>query len=844
MASFESVLHHGGVKFPKRSLWEKIQDWCIQRASRRVATVGGVSLRNFTRRQAYLLSLIYLCTLLLTFSVQWWEIITIQTKQDFLSLESTSETICTEVPITLDGTYAASLKGAWQTDYHNFYANQSAFVLKVHGARFTTPGYKEVFQSIAAQLGEMGKLAAKRNVLGNLIFWATYTINRPYLSFFSSADPGVIFSGQISQAVVSSGKGVCDPVEALKSYTGQIAGIARPLSAKFDSSLKKMTLRMPILRVTGSKATRLTMFQPCPGQGNWTDRSAKNRFTNSLAQFADLRGDLAFDVRSALLAMSLNVGIANLSGLLQTNSKLAEDFGLRGFIDPSLQPPMDPIYCLIKERAFSEYGISLTPDQFEGPPICMLADSFRTKTVFFFYPHVVQIKADDKTAFPWADGRFNTQTPCSCPEDAMNQDCNSAQNFYFSYFYSMNFSRIESVKFAADMQKVVVSAGPGGGDLALQNSFWKIETSSSIYKSNMDWNVSYRNNMPITSFTNKLGKYFDNSWANGPNGNAQSLTQLLNSEYRRICDSKCGAVVFQLKRYLGQTDLAVTMNNLNLQLGDLIPAPSDPIQYVNYTSMQRHFSSSQQELFRSLARVKIPFTMCKDTISQREALEGLTNKPPVPLVENYLKCRKTVLYVLVTTFGSTFASSALYVSIFWFILGIVVVRCSRTLLDDGAVLPSQHQLESLEIAHAAIEREKMIRVLEGMKGFVQGTVTEADISHRIGSLATTYRAVGDSFACDASAAVVAAQELSSKMNNMHQPVDAEAGVAEKQQTFSGNRRITLYSSPSAPPPQPIQMHQTSSAASSSSTRLSLSSHPLELVLLKSKRPSIVNSKSP
>lgn len=85
-----------------------------------------------------------------------------------------------------------------------------------------------------------------------------------------------------------------------------------------------------------------------------------NRFSNNLAQFAFQHGELAFDVRTTLLAISLNLNLTSPGALQEVSSTFMEEIGLVGYIEPSLLPPMSPVYCLKKESAAAVYGISLT----------------------------------------------------------------------------------------------------------------------------------------------------------------------------------------------------------------------------------------------------------------------------------------------------------------------------------------------------------------------------------------------------------------------------------------------------------------------------------------------------
>ena len=324
---------------------------------------------TFGRRHAVQLALLYLTTLMLVFGIQWWQIVSIQTSQDVIVLTPSDNLICTEVPQTLDSTYEATYTGFWDTDYARFKPNMSAYTLTLNGASFTRRQYKDAMQKVAKKLAFWGSLSVARNTLWTLMYWTTFSVVGPKMIFSSTANPGVVFDGQINHALLSSAAGVCNPTDSFANQAGAITG---RISGSFDSGTKRLKMTFPVLSVL--KNNIATPLQPCPGQGLWVDTVNRDRFSSVVAQFANQEAELSFDVRTALIAISLNINMSTLDALVQFESAFAHQAGFIAYVDPAITPPMDPVYCLDPLKSLSLYG--LAPDQVTLPPICLIFNSF------------------------------------------------------------------------------------------------------------------------------------------------------------------------------------------------------------------------------------------------------------------------------------------------------------------------------------------------------------------------------------------------------------------------------------------------------------------------------------
>ena len=450
------------------------------------------------------------------------------------------------------------------------------------------------------------------------------------------------------------------------------------------------------------------------------------------------------------------------------------------------------------------------------------------------------MKSDPTTMFPWL---FNAQTPCACPVDSLSPECNSAQNFYFDFFYDISFNYWNTVYFGFEMRKTLIagrtarsSAGVViGAYNVLQDRLWKVIAAGGIFKSNLDFRVAERNNIRIPPSFTVNGTTYNNSWANN-----MTLTELLQSEFQQLCQGKCATISFNMRKNLGRTDFSFMLNKMNFQLQFLV-TNATYVSVSGSTSRKQRVASGQTSAAEArasnmIASMQVPATMCTDTITQARAMSRLINRPPVPLIEEFYKCRKTLIYAMWYTVGGTFTSSTVYVTFCWLLFGFVAVRLARLLLPSGAVLPSATDMEALRKAEYALEREKLTRVLDGLKRFVDGKASPGEIHQHIDSLTSTYRAFTG---CGDSADVeTAGREVSQKLEHgwlTGSPGDAAllGGAARRITLFAGDSPMMQRRSTYKRNSMSVAQQQQFSA---DGRRISLSAHPLEMVLSNTRAP--------
>ena len=685
MPSSAALLKRGGIAFPKLPFWQRWSSTIIGAAK----PIGGVQLRRLPRSTALGIAVFWGCSLVLTFSLLLWNSATVAYNQAFLSLDKNIPGgICEEVPLPASGTFQASIDGFWETD-KSFNFNRSAFVLTLSGAELTNVQFQSGILDFAKRLAVLGEQFKGKNLLLNLLVWATFSFKRGSMLLSSTADPAIIFDMQISQAFVASINGSC-------KFTPRFP-------ARFDRTSKRIEMTFPVPSLNGT-----SLRQPCPGQGAWVTGNSGG-LSPILSQFSVGSALFSFDIRSTMVALSVNLGIAQLESFQQVRSPMADSYGLVGYVDGQFTPAMDPVYCLDKDKVLDIYGIRLSQRQLNGPPVCFLVDSFRSRNLRFFYPWMNQLFYDkNRPLYPGGFSQRFSQQSCTCPICARDPVCNFVERYFVAYFYDVAFNATETVSLALRMLDVYATEG----------SFAIIERLSGIIAYN-EQVVGVRGNpsggergiqRPVVSFVdNSTGKFFDLSAAGGLN-----IEQLANREFARNCPT-CGVIVFHLVRLLGRTDISFPLNKYGLQLSHLVRRnPADVFSIKD--DPDNVFSLSAVQLNR-MSRMNMSFNyiMCRDTLSQPEAFERLARTPPIELINSYYACRKTVRSAILSSVGSSSAAANLYMFIAWVLLGMLF-REIYTAFHRGQVYPSEHRLERVSDAERDVEREALREVVESLRG--------------------------------------------------------------------------------------------------------------------------------
>lgn len=165
--------------------------------------------------------------------------------------------------------------------------------------------------------------------------------------------------------------------------------------------------------------------------------------------------ELSFDVRSAVIAMALNLNLINASTLVKTTSQASENFHSYLFTDADYSPPMSPVICLDKVDKFW----NLNQEQINGPEICFVYQG-GDGNLFFAYPMMINLDE-------------NFENACNCPQDAENYFCNIA-NYVIGFIYDLNFNFTVLVETLAIKMQDIIVKDPDNGDVTVMNTLTPI----------------------------------------------------------------------------------------------------------------------------------------------------------------------------------------------------------------------------------------------------------------------------------------------------------------------------------------------------------------------------------
>lgn len=533
---------------------------------------------------------------------------------------------CAEVPQQLNSAFAADVDGNWQTS-SLFQYNRSLFSLQFGGRGVNSEQYRAAMQGFTRRMREYGEKGAVRNALWSLMTWASFSLEDPVtkLQFSSNVDAGIVFNSEVYRSLLASTNGTCQG-----SQRAQIA-------AFFDSKDKQVVLRFPIPR----NSTTGLLESVCPFQ-----MPTVESFSRSLPQSSLGYVDFGFDVRLVSLVNGLNSGSLRLDGLVRVENNVSRSFGLIGYIDPYISNPHMPfpIYCLDKNRVSQLYSINLTTDQLSGPEICFIITSVKYALLRAFYPISLQMQptftaGQNSLYFKLKGGQsFLLMSQCKCPKDRLSAFCNR-NRFMNVLYYDIQFNLTQTLLMGISLQQVVVagrSQDPLVDYLAPSLQYAQIVARFPDVA-----------NLPLESWKDTDGYSWDYTWSNG-----RSFQQMLSDEFVKICSEKCAFAYFFTLSATQESSFNVPMNKFDMSLRDI--SLDSSLQYFDATT-----------------RANVTTQMCVDTFSHPQALLKLSNKPPVPLIQGYFECKSTLGAALLESIGNAVATSTLYVSIIWSLLGVV-----------------------------------------------------------------------------------------------------------------------------------------------------------------------------
>jgi len=575
--------------------------------------------------------------------------------QKFLSLQQSTDYVCSVVPLTISATFEATYSGRWSTD-PMFNLNQSIFELSFSGSQVSNDQFAGVMESFKAKLADLGNKGKRRNTLWNYLVWSTFTFHHvsTSISFSSNSDAAFFLDASSYDARgLGSRDGLCQT----------------PMTVTFDDATKRTYLSMPIVVNNMSSNSSYPVYtEPCPKQGHFIS-------TNFIAAGAINDGtttlDLQVDSRAFAIAVALNLGLMDTALLVRTKPNSCVDYHCYVYSDPYYKtPPMSPIICLDKTDPFW----NLTKASINGPEICFLAQNGYYQNIWISYPIMVQVK-----------DVANGIRSCICPNDEDNIQCNS-EDFTFALFYDINLKFLGGIAQLGIKMQAEYLKDPADGDLRIMQALTPViaDFVGTDYAKPADHTQLIWDKLcPWKTCAVALWEGFslENSYQDG------NFTRYINS-------------------------VNLPMNQNNVELSDLSNATYNASGIMHF--VQSKYGNSS--VFSKPGYELLDRGMCIDSFSHSDAMDALADIAPVNLIADYYECQLTTRAALFNSIGSAAGAASLYTGILVTVLGFIFVRWMRL---QKVNLTSKLKLADKTELLVEEERMQLAETLTGMLEYVK-----------------------------------------------------------------------------------------------------------------------------
>jgi len=226
--------------------------------------------------------------------------------------------------------------------------------------------------------------------------------------------------------------------------------------------------------------------------------------------------------------------------------------------------------------------------------------------------------------------------------------------------------REETVSFARKMQRFLIEDSDNGDTNAIMH------VSNMLAYSLVAARAPAIANRSIKSYTDRDGKFYDNSWANG-----KSYNDLLRAEWDALGCDNCSAMVFEV-------DGARAINKFGTELTQ-IPKLNPSLQYLG----------------------------CKNSMQFNDAFDKMAAIPPVQLVYPYQECQKTLSSIAITAFGSSIATTNFFGAIAWGLAGYCVVWILKS-RSSGELLLGENRKALVSAAYEQVQKEALLAHLHSL----------------------------------------------------------------------------------------------------------------------------------
>jgi hypothetical protein len=526
---------------------------------------------------------------------------------------------CVEVPISVTARIEGDIFGNWKTET-TFKQNSSAFMLDMSGTSINSEEYTSIMLSFRDQLKALSAKSALRDAAWNAVAWATYVFqdDNSGMQLYSSADSKYFFEdNDFGMGVITTAKGgLCPWVYQWASYD--------PADHTLVYNIRQRSYSEDIMQnyLAGYNGTTFYFLDACPDQYPLHQFAPFKTYTT-----VDTTGllQLKFDVHSLMIATSLNWNLTTYSAYTQVKSSYGSSgvYGIPGtfWIDPSLDDYMEPVFCLDLKAVNAKYNLNLESVYLNGNPVCFLVKGSMDYPILY-YPVALSAYGDDLT------GEY---LHCKCPESRSVLTCNQ-RDYVFSLFYSFPgqdpntgiANPVSALALALQLQRMLVD-DPISGDVKVQEFVSPLI--SSAWQIAPEWGPAAVDSTQ-DSYTDANGVYHDYSFMHGTFGNTHLI------EWKKVCpNGNCGAVLFETYKGTGNNEF-LPLNKYEYQVTQN-PAISDTYLFSN----------------KSGKHVYLKRMMCENALYIPGAIEKLSERPPVSIIQPFFQCHDTVLAGLTTAAG-------------------------------------------------------------------------------------------------------------------------------------------------------------------------------------------------
>lgn len=377
---------------------------------------GGIVLQDLPGASAFWVSLVYNCFFVAVFVTLFLRTTTSDQNLPFISLNNgQSGVTCKPVNKQIRGNFAACYASdpafggtaKWETK-SGFMSSKSIFSVSFSGEDISSAAYYAAMDDFALKAERLTTLSDQKPLFWNILLLTClgFSSQDGNVKLTLSTDASFTFTSVVRIALFSSRHGAC--------IGGANSSAPTYLGGRFEEARGSISLRIPIkkpnatsiLGTTRASGDSLKFLlsqkqpEPCPRHGSWAQTVINP------AMYSDYRygyGTIEFDVRSALLAIALNLNLIGTASLTQVRSVVSDKLGLVGFLDPYYSyPPMARFYCIDKtsdvwSSSFSEEeredqknsfaaSDSDSSVRYKYPNICFLVSTTKTATIMLYYP--------------------------------------------------------------------------------------------------------------------------------------------------------------------------------------------------------------------------------------------------------------------------------------------------------------------------------------------------------------------------------------------------------------------------------------------------------------------------